>query len=825
MSWENESSSDSPIEEIKTEQDYQNMLIRSATQESDPEKVADIDERIEALRDAIKKEEGGDKNKKKLYDLKRELEDLLIQKELPENMQVTIENGNDATSVANDSNEIDLTNFWHYKMMKRDFAGDDAINLTNDDSDDTVYQARLSFIENFCDKCAQYHELDNGFRVWQPLWQSLFPHQRGAIEWLWGLFKQHAGGIEGDEMGLGKTCICASFLGSLIQCNIIQKPILIICPLTVCQQWIRELHIWCPWVKSILYHETRTNKKLTREQIIKQVEGTTNIIVTNYESVISLKDDISLQIIDWSCIFCDEAHKIRNHDTEISKVVKKLTADFRLAVTGSPIQNDLLELWSLFDFAYPGLLGAYDVFQSEFADPIKQGGYANATSFEVFRAYSSAKGLRDLIKPYLLRRMKSQINANLPAKTEQIFFCQLTQTQIHVYEDFLSSNTVQSILHGQGDMFAGISLLTEICNHPHIFDETKYNTNPKMSCKTRLLMKIMPEWNKEGHRCLLFTQSLKMLSILEEILSNLKLDYFRMDGETPPAIRTQIMDRFNHGERFCCILSKKVGGLGINLTGADRVVIIDPDWNPSTDEQALERAYRIGQTKPVSVYRLICIGTIEEKIYKKQIFKQILSNTIMQDARQKRLFNANTVTDLFTLDYELESEFNKDEEPQPKEDHDEETTDDVSDPTGDNELMKSLIEGGDISKVFNHNELFQKDISNDDLVNKRKAREAAQNSTKKLKHSMAKVEVRNSSAHVLSIMRNANSEIDLDNMTEDLIDFFKKHGGKVTTDQIVKHFQKQKFNDDDLKSIKNLLQKISVFNKRTKVWYLMSRYK
>ncbi|EAY02564.1 Type III restriction enzyme, res subunit family protein [Trichomonas vaginalis G3] len=821
MSWEVESSDpNSPIEEVQTEQDYQNMILWSASQQAEEEERKDLDERIEAVKEAIQNEEYSGKNKKKLTELKGELDTLILQKQLPETINVTIDNNSSNTSIAIDSVEMDLSNFWHYKVMKTDYVGEDAINLTNDDSDEQVYQARLSFIENFCDKCTIYHEIDSGFKVWQPIWQSLFPHQRGAIDWLWGLFKQKAGGIEGDEMGLGKTCICATFIASLIQCNLIKKPILIMCPLTVCQQWIRELHIWCPFVKSILYHDTRTNKKISREEILRQVEGTTNIIVTNYQSVTSLKDDTSLQIIDWSCIICDEAHNIRNHKTEISQVVKKLTADFRLAVTGSPIQNDLLELWSIFDFAYPGLLGAFNVFQQEFADPIKQGGYANASSFEVFRAYSSAQALRDLIKPYLLRRLKSQVNANLPAKTEQIFFCQLTQTQINCYEEFLKSPTVQAIFNNGADMFPGMVLLQEICNHPNIFDEQKYSTNPKMSCKTKLLMKILPQWHKEGHRCLLFAQSLKMLSILEEIMTNLNLEFFRMDGDTPPERRIVIMDRFNHGDKFACLLSKKVGGLGINLTGADRVIIIEPDWNPSTDEQALERAYRIGQTKSVSVYRLICVGTIEEKIYKKQIFKQILSNTIMQDARQKRLFNANTVYDLFSLDFELDSEFNKEEERL----EDDEKDEDENSEGKDNELMKSLIEGGDISKVFNHNDLLQKDISNDDLISKRKANIAATLSKRKLKHSVEKIELKNTSAHVLSVIKSPSSSLDLSTMSNDLILYFKNHGGKVTTDLILKHFKHQKFSEDDMKTIKELLNKISVFNKRTKIWYLMSRY-
>ena len=883
MSWKlGESSEDEREEKNETPTDmqqYQNELIQEITEPKEENlDDEDIKDKIEAVKQAIKKAKHSGEKKSKIKQLKRELEDLKIQQKF-KNIDVDLKEDVQERSIENDEEEMDLTNFWHYKVMHTDFVGENSINLTNDDSDEKVFLARTNFIEEFCDKTDKFHEMKNStadyqwkLKIYQPIWQTLFPHQRGAIQWLWDLYQKNAGGIEGDEMGLGKTCICSVFVGSLIQSGIIDKPTLVLCPLTVCQQWIRELHIWCPWVKSVLLHETRTNKDISKEDLLRQCEGTTTIVVSNYDTILHMQDTYSPQMVDWACVICDEAHKIKNNDTSITKLVKKLTAKFRLAVTGSPIQNNLLELWSLFDFCYPGLLGTMDVFEEEFADPIRIGSYANANHFQVFRAYYCAQGLRDLIKPYLLRRVKSEVHANLPTKSEQIFFCHLTKTQVRLYEEFLESKTVYNIINGNGDMFAGSELLRQICNHPFIFNSDRFEKAPNLSCKTKLMMKILPEWAKNHHRALIFSQSLQMLDIIGEMLDGLGLDYFRMDGGTPTIRRTQIMDLFNSGERFCCILSTKVGGLGVNLVGADRVIIVDPDWNPSTDAQALERAYRIGQTKDVSVYRLICIGTIEEKIYKKQIFKQFLSNKIMQNPNQRRLFAPSTVRDLFTLEIEgdhevsrvaddLEKERAEEEKkkngdkavtesksqesldnPQEQEKVDrkeeleeneddreaileayenkasEDEEDDSKDNSTDKNIIKSLLEGGSIEKVLHQEDLFKQTLDTTDLSHKRKAEVKANEAKRKLKSSVGK-------GGPTSISRkHAHFSANVDEVQDMLVRYFKSKGGKATTQEILDNFRNHPLTKKDPGVIRMVLHRVSVLNKRTKVWYLIGRY-
>ena len=821
------------IDTTKYTEDIINQAKESKEEISEEEKK----ERIEAIKAAIRKEVAGANSKRRISELKRELEDLEISEKIKE-MDVSINQNPMEHSVdIKEEDKIDLTNYWHYKVIHQGFVGDDGINLTNDDSSEDVYNARMTFIENNCSKPSKFHDLGEGLKIPEALWQSLFPHQRGAIEWLWGLFKEKKGGIEGDEMGLGKTCICAVFIGSLIQCGIINKPVLVLCPLTVGQQWIRELHIWCPHAKAILLHETRTNKEISKEDILRECEGTTNIVVSNYDTIVHMQDTYSPQMVDWSCIICDEAHKIRNHKTNISRLVKKLTGDFRLAVTGSPIQNSLIELWSLFDFAYPGLLGTLDVFEEEYADKIRIGSYANASKRQVYKAYYLAKSLRDIIKPYILRRMKADVQANLPSKTEQIFFCHLTTQQINAYESFLNSQTAFKIMNGNGDIFAGITLLRKICNHPSIYDPDRYGHSFQLSCKLKLLMKILPEWHKTGHRALLFSQMLPMLDILGEMLDSLGLEYFRMDGETPTKKRTTIMDNFNAGEKFCCILSTKVGGLGVNLTGADRVIIVDPDWNPANDMQALERSYRIGQKREVAVYRLICMGTIEEKMYKKQIFKQFLSNKIIQDPEQRRLFGPSTLFDLFSLDIdgdveviEAEKSIQKEKEEQLEaekeavlkdDDRDGDEDSESEDPSGgsDKALIKSLIDDGSIQRALKHEDIFTRSASDMDLVDKHKAENNALESRKKLEGS-----TKNKGSVLASRIR-AQNDTEVERIQSDLLEFFKKNGNRATTKAILDRFKEDQRVTRDPAVLRMVLHRVSVLNKRTKTWFVIGRYK
>lgn len=599
-----------------------------------------------------------EKYQKQLDEETAKLEDL---QNLPTDYAVNLD-----LSVENNSNENfnqlpeqndELMKYWHYKVMHTSFAGKDSINLTIDDSDLNVFISRTAFIKDHCEPYTEITQIKDNLVIPKAIWNSLYPHQKVAVEWLWEKWNDKHGGIEGDEMGLGKTAITCCFLQSLQFSNILKNPILILSPLTVTQQWIRELHIWCPQFRSILLHSTRANRQVSQESLLEHIDLYPTVIVTNYETLRRESVADLMMEIEWGAVICDEGHKIRNYKTIIAQLVKKLPSMFHLAITGTPIQNSLVELWSLFDFAVPNLLGSIACFDREFAGPIKRGGFSNANPMDVLKAYKLAVALRDLIKPYILRRLKKDVNVQLPMKTEQILFLNLVPAQIQAYQDFLESTFYRRILSGECEIFVGIDFVRKICNHPCLAEPRKYKQAPELSCKLNLLTKILPQWKKQNHRVLIFSQYLRMLDFIGLLCIKMKLTFFRLDGRTPSQKRTQYIDRFNAGEKFAVIASTKVGGIGVNLTGADRVIIVDPDWNPSNDIQALQRAWRIGQKRDVAVYRLISVGTIEEKMYKKQIIKSFLSEKILSDPNQKRMFTPDTVKDLFKLDMEIEPEF------------------------------------------------------------------------------------------------------------------------------------------------------------------------
>lgn len=523
--------------------------------------------------------------------------------------------------------------------------------------------------------------LEGGLRIPGTIYEQLFDYQKVGVQWLWELHCQRAGGIIGDEMGLGKTVQILSFLGSLHNSGM-YKPSIVICPVTLLQQWQREASRWYPKFKVEILHDSAngSSKKSKaysdsdsegswdsdREEvrrakpakkwddlISRVVNSGSGLLLTTYEQLRILGE--KLLDIEWGYAVLDEGHRIRNPNAEITLVCKQLQTVHRIIMTGAPIQNKLSELWSLFDFVFPGKLGVLPVFETEFSVPITVGGYANATPLQVSTAYRCAVVLRDLIMPYLLRRMKADVNAQLPKKTEHVLFCSLTPEQRSTYRAFLASSEVEEIFDGNRNSLYGIDVLRKICNHPdllereHAAQNPDYG-NPERSGKMKVVEQVLKVWKDQGHRVLLFTQTQQMLDILENFLTACDYQYRRMDGLTPAKQRMALIDEFNNtDEIFVFILTTKVGGLGTNLTGANRIIIYDPDWNPSTDMQARERAWRIGQTRDVTVYRLITRGTIEEKVYHRQIYKHFLTNKVLKSPQQKRFFKARDMKDLFTL--------------------------------------------------------------------------------------------------------------------------------------------------------------------------------
>lgn len=550
--------------------------------------------------------------------------------------------------------------------------------------------------------------LSGGFKIPGEVFEKLFNYQKTCVQWLWELHQQGVGGILGDEMGLGKTIQVIAFLAGLHHSNKIKKPILIVCPATVLKQWFVELTKWWPCFRCVIFHsmgaifdkqlenldeETmdrflmmnddldydnyinenvdvnaggnalEKKKKRNLQSVAKitnhlkntleKINKDGHVIITTYAGLQANSKLLLSQKFDY--VVLDEGHKIRNPNTSIAVTCKKLKCENRLILSGTPIQNNLNELWSLFDFIYPGKLGTLPMFQDQFAQPINEGGYSNATNLQVQTGYRCAVELKNIISPFLLRRVKADVAKDLPEKKELVLFCKLTKPQRAKYIQFLNSEELVKIKRGRFQALFGIDHLRKICNHPDLVadlgKEPKDFGNPIRSGKMQVIKQLLTDFKKNGHKTLLFTQSRQMLKILEQFIKkDLEFKYLKMDGTTSIKSRQSIVDKFNGDNSIdIFLLTTRVGGLGINLVSATRIIIFDPDWNPSTDLQARERAWRIGQTREVIIYRLLIGGSIEEKIYHRQIFKQFLTNKILKDPNQKRFFKMDELQDLFSL--------------------------------------------------------------------------------------------------------------------------------------------------------------------------------
>ncbi|GIY20294.1 DNA excision repair protein ERCC-6 [Caerostris extrusa] len=454
-------------------------------------------------------------------------------------------------------------------------------------------------------------------------------------------------------------------------------PVILVCPATVMHQWVKEFHTWWPYFRVAILHESGSfiGKKsvllkgllkelsLSNAVLIRIINKNHGVLITSYSGIVHHLDNI-LQY-EWHYVILDEGHKIRNPDAQATLAVKQFRTPHRLILSGSPIQNNLKELWSLFDFIFPGKLGTLPVFMQQFSVPIVIGGYANASSIQVQTAYKCATVLRDAIQPYLFRRMKSDVkmSINLPNKNEQVLFCQLTEDQERLYKAYISSKEVGSILDAKLKVFVGLANLRKICNHPDIFDggpkifnytdvnllkEEEHYGFYQRSGKMIVVEALLRLWYKQGHRVLCSLKSRQMLQILEIFVKSKNYSYMKMDGTTTISSRQPLIAKFNSDPTiFVFLLTTRVGGIGINLTGANRIILYDPDWNPSTDAQARERAWRIGQVRQVTIYRLLTAGTIEEKIYHRQIFKQFMTNRVLKDPKQQRFFKSNDLHELF----------------------------------------------------------------------------------------------------------------------------------------------------------------------------------
>ncbi len=443
---------------------------------------------------------------------------------------------------------------------------------------------------------------------------TLRPYQVTGYKWLKTLSDHDLGGILADDMGLGKTLQSIVFIASGVIGNPKHAPFLIVCPTSLIYNWLDEIENFAPFIKASVVSGSPQERQ---ETIGKHKEY--DVLITSYPLI---RRDIALyEKIYFNTVFIDEAQYIKNDSSLNAKSVKRLLADHRFALTGTPIENSLSELWSIFDFIMPGYLNSHSKFVEFYEKPILK---------------EDAEALTDLhqrITPFILRRMKKDVLTELPDKYETKMLTELSEEQKKIYLSYLENirGEINSEIEENGierssiKILAALTRLRQICCHPSTFLENYQGGSGKLE----LLMEVIPDAIANEHRVLVFSQFTSMLRLIESELKDMNIPYFYLEGSTPTEDRNDFVKRFNAGEGKVFLISLKAGGTGLNLTGADTVIHYDPWWNPAVEEQATDRVYRIGQQNKVHVMKLITKGTIEEKIFKLQRKKKELSDSII----------------------------------------------------------------------------------------------------------------------------------------------------------------------------------------------------
>lgn len=434
---------------------------------------------------------------------------------------------------------------------------------------------------------------------------ELRPYQHVGMSWLLELRKWRMGACLADDMGLGKTIQFLSYLAYCKEQKGIDRPFLLICPTSVLGNWQREIQRFLPSLAVLVHHGPQrwTKEKFTEEALQY------DLILTTYSLI--QRDHAFLSPIRWEGVILDEAQHIKNPSSLQSKVIRKLKGGHRIALTGTPMENRLDELWSIFEFLNPGFLGSQTAFRRQFATPI-----------EKQQDKKRMESLKRLIRPFLLRRSKTDpgIIQDLPDKVEKKEYCYLTGEQAAMYElvvkELMQKEKELTGLARKGIILSTILKLKQICNHPSLFLHHR-SLQGKSSGKLSRMMDMVEEMISEDDRMLVFTQFSQMGLLLQQLLEekfSLKIPF--LHGGVSASGRDEMIQQFQRetGGPPILLLSLKAGGVGLNLTRANRVIHFDRWWNPAVENQATDRAYRIGQTRTVHVHKLICMGTIEEKI-------------------------------------------------------------------------------------------------------------------------------------------------------------------------------------------------------------------
>ncbi|MFY0134779.1 SNF2 helicase associated domain-containing protein [Bacillus cereus] len=447
------------------------------------------------------------------------------------------------------------------------------------------------------------------FAVPNTLNAEMRKYQVYGFEWMKTLAHYRFGGILADDMGLGKTLQSIAFIDSVLT-EIREKklPILVVSPSSLVYNWFSELKKFAPHIRAVIADGIQAE----RRKILKDITEF-DVVITSYPL---LRRDIRLYARPFHTLFLDEAQAFKNPTTQTARAVKTIQAEYRFGLTGTPVENSLEELWSIFHVVFPELLPG----RKEFGD---------------LRREDIAKR----VKPFVLRRLKGDVLNELPEKIEHLQSSELLPDQKSLYAAYLAKLREETLKHLDKDtlrknkirILAGLTRLRQICCHPALFvDDYKGS-----SAKFEQLLEILEECRSTGKRILIFSQFTKMLSIIGRELNRQAIPYFYLDGSTPAQDRVELCDRFNEGEGDLFLISLKAGGTGLNLTGADTVILYDLWWNPAVEQQAADRAYRMGQKNTVQVIKLVAHGTIEEKMHELQESKKNLIAEVIEPGEEK----------------------------------------------------------------------------------------------------------------------------------------------------------------------------------------------
>ncbi len=495
------------------------------------------------------------------------------------------------------------------------------------------FEETPDFLQQLYNKKQQLQNLKNITETTIPnhVNATLRPYQKEALNWLNFLDENNLGGCLADDMGLGKTLQIITFFAHLKDKKNINHPHLVVVPTSLIFNWEKEVEKFCPTLKICKYTGVNRSKLFSKF-------GEFDIILTTYGSV--LNDIEKLKGQEFNYIVLDESQAIKNPNSKRYKAVRLLNAENRLALTGTPIENNTFDLYAQMNFLNPGLLGSMNHFKKEFSDEIDKDKNEDTSNL-----------LSKIIQPFLLRRTKKQVATELPEKVESVLYCEMGTEQRKVYNAFkdkyrdylLNKIDENGVAKSQMYVLEGLTKLRQICNSPELLNEEE--DYGKSSIKLDILIDNLKS-KISNHKVLVFSQFTSMLSLIKDRLENESIEYEYLDGQTRK--REAKVENFQSNENLrVFLISLKAGGVGLNLTAADYVFLVDPWWNPAVENQAIDRSYRIGQKKKVMAYKMICKDSIEEKIINLQKSKIQVSDAVVQVDNVKKSFDVDEIKELF----------------------------------------------------------------------------------------------------------------------------------------------------------------------------------